>query len=44
MKQAAITHLRSTMGDALERDADRWNRRQTRNSFISMTMKVDSLP
>ena len=42
MKQAAIAHVRSTMGDALKRDADRWNRRQPRNSFISMTMKVDS--
>ncbi len=44
MKQAAIAHLRSTMGDALKRDADRWNRRQPRNSLISMTMKVDSRP
>ena len=44
LKEAAIAHLRSTMGDALRRDADRWNRRQPRNSFISVTMKVDSRP
>ena len=44
LKQAAIEHLRSTMGNALKRDAARWNRRQPRNSFISVTMKVDSRP
>ena len=44
LKQAAIAHLRSTVGGALKRDAARWNRRQPRNSFISMTMKVDSRP
>ena len=43
-KQAVIAHLRSTVGGALKRDAARWNRRQPRNSFISMTMKVDSRP
>ena len=30
LKQAAIAHLRSTMGSALKRDAARWNRRQPR--------------
>ncbi|MCY4190888.1 MAG: hypothetical protein OXD42_06135, partial [Rhodospirillaceae bacterium] len=40
LKQAAIEHLRSSMGNALRRDADRWNR----DNFISMTMKVDSRP
>ena len=44
LKQAAIGHLRSTMSNALKRDADRWNRRQPRNSFISMTMKVTAGP
>ena len=44
LKEAAIAHLQSTMGGALKRDADRWNRRQSRNSFISVTMKVDSRP
>ncbi len=40
LKQAAIEHLRSSMGNALRRDANRWNR----DNFISMTMKVDSRP
>ena len=44
LTQAAIAHVRSTMGNALRRDADHWNRRQPRDSFISMTMKVDSRP
>ena len=44
LKQAATAHLRSTMGRALKRDADRWNRRQPRNSLVSVTMKVDSRP
>lgn len=43
-KQAALAQIKSTFGDALKRDASRWNRRQPRNSFISMTMKVDSRP
>lgn len=43
-KQAALAQIKSAFGDALKRDAARWNRRQPRNSFISMTMKVDSRP
>jgi uncharacterized Zn finger protein (UPF0148 family) len=43
-KQAAIAQIKSAFGSALKRDAARWNRRQPRNSFISMTMKVDSRP
>jgi len=44
LTQAAIAHVRLTMGNTLRRDADRWSRRQPRDSFISMTMKVDSRP
>lgn len=44
LKEAAIAHLRSTISDALKRDANRWNRCQPRNSFISVTMKVNSRP
>lgn len=43
-KQAALAQIKSAFGSALKRDAARWNRRQPRNSFISMTMKVDSRP
>ena len=44
LSQAALEHLRSTLGSTLKRDADHWNREQPRNSFISVTMKVDSRP
>ena len=43
-KKAAIAHVQKRLGSAMKRDADRWNRRQRRNSFISMTLKVDSRP
>lgn len=43
-QQVAIAHVRSAVGSALKRDAFRWNRQQPRNSFISMTMRVDSRP
>jgi len=43
-KQAALAQIKSAFGDALKRDAARWNRRQPRNSFITITMKVDSRP
>lgn len=43
-KQAALAQIKSAFGSALKRDAARWNRRQPRNSFISMTMKVDNRP
>lgn len=41
-KQAAVAHVKGRIGGAMKRDADRWNRRQPRNSFISITMKVDN--
>ena len=44
LTQAAVAHLRATLGNALKRDADRWNRRQPRGGLISMTMKVGSRP
>ena len=44
IKQLAHSHLQSTVGSALKRDAARWNRRQPRNNFISMTMKVGNRP
>lgn len=44
LTQAAVAHLRLTLGNALKRNADRWNRRQPRDSFISMTMKANNRP
>lgn len=44
VEQAGVAHVRQRLGSAMKRDADRWNRRQPRNNFISITMKVDSRP
>ena len=44
VEEAGVAHIRQRFGRAMKRDADRWNRRQPRNSFISITMKVDSRP
>jgi uncharacterized Zn finger protein (UPF0148 family) len=43
-KQAALAQVKASISGGLRRDATQWNRRQPRNSFISMTMKVDSRP
>ncbi len=43
-KKVALAHVQQRLGRAMKRDADRWNRRQPRNSFISITMKVDNRP
>jgi hypothetical protein len=43
-KEATVAHLQERIGRAIEEDADRWNRRQPRNSFLRVTMKVDSRP
>jgi hypothetical protein len=43
-EKAAVARVNSQLNGAMRRDADRWNRRQPRNSFISITMKVDSRP
>lgn len=43
-RKAAISDIKQRLGRAIERDADRWNRRQPRDSFLSMTMKVDNRP
>jgi uncharacterized Zn finger protein (UPF0148 family) len=44
MEKAALQHLEQRLGSAMKRDADRWNRRQSSNSFIRITMKVDNRP
>ncbi len=44
LRKTAISHVNKTLGPALRRDAERWNRRQPRNSFISVTMKVTDGP
>ena len=44
VKKAAMSHINQRLGRAIKRDADRWNRRQPRDSFLRMTMKVDNRP
>lgn len=43
-REVALAQVKGAISGALKRDAASWNRRQPRNSFISMTMKVDSKP
>lgn len=43
-KQAALAQVKSAISSALRRDAAAWNKRQPRNSFVSMTMRVDNVP
>lgn len=44
LRDAVIARLQQRIGSAMQRDAKNWNRRQPANSFISMTMSVDSRP
>ena len=44
LQEAVLAHLQQRIGRAMKRDAENFNRRQPTNSFIRMTMKVDSRP
>jgi len=44
VKKAAFAYLQQRIGGAMKRDAENWNRRQRPNSFISITMSVNSSP
>lgn len=43
-REVALAQIKGAISGALKRDAASWNRRRPRNSFISMTMRVDSKP
>lgn len=43
-KKAAVAQIEGRINTAMKRDADQWNRRQPANSFLRITMKVDSRP
>jgi len=43
-KKAALVEVKHRINDSMRRDAARWNRRQPRNAFVSMTIKVDARP
>ncbi|HVX13311.1 MAG TPA: hypothetical protein VHC22_19155 [Pirellulales bacterium] len=40
LREAAIAHLKSTIGQAMQQDAREFNRRQLRGGLISMSMSV----
>lgn len=44
LEEAAIAQISSVISGALKRDADSWNRRQPRSSFIRMTTHVNERP
>ena len=39
--KAALDKVQQRLGDAMKRDAQRWNQRQRRDSFIRITMQVN---
>ena len=43
-ERVAASRIEGDIADAMRRDAERWNRRQPRQSFISMTMHVNERP
>jgi len=43
-KKAVVAQLQGRINTAMKRDADQWNRRQRPDSFLRMTMKVNSRP
>ena len=43
-KEVAMAHVSNRLRGAMNRDARRSNRRQSSNSFLSMTIKVDNKP
>lgn len=43
-RQAVIGEVASEINVAMKRDADRWNSRQPRSSFLRMTISVDNKP
>ncbi len=44
VKEAAVAQLQGRINAAMKRDADQWNRRQRPDSFLRITMKVNSRP
>lgn len=44
VKKAGVAQLQGRINAAMKHDAEQWNRRQSPNSFLRMTMKVNSRP
>ncbi len=43
-KQAAFTKFKGLINKAMKQDASNWNRRQPRNAFLSITLRVNDSP
>ena len=43
-KEIVVAHVSERLGRAMRRDAQLWNRRQPRNSFVNITVKVEGRP
>lgn len=43
-EKVGLKELERQFGRAMKRSADRWNRRQPRNSFLSMKLRVENKP
>jgi hypothetical protein len=43
-KEAALADVKNRVNSAMRRDAARFNRRQPRNAFLTMSLKVDARP
>ena len=43
-RNTALSHVDQRLGRAMRRDAERWNRRQPRDGFIGITMRVEGRP
>jgi hypothetical protein len=44
VERASVVTLKGILGDAMERDAKKWNRRQQQGSFLKMTLNVKRGP
>lgn len=43
-KRAALAKFKGLINDAMKEDASTWNRRQPRNAFLSITLRVNDSP
>jgi hypothetical protein len=44
MERVGRAQVERRLGEAMRRDAQRWNSRQPRNGFFKMTMRIDNAP
>lgn len=44
LQKVALSKVKGMLGDAMRRDAANWNGRQSRNSFLKISMQVSGVP